>query len=46
MLCGDLDGWDERRGGEGRICIGNEEQDICIHTAGLLHCTAETSTAM
>ena len=44
MLCDDLDGWD---GGEGRG--GREVQeggDTGIHTAGSLHCTAETNTTL
>ena len=34
------------RGGEGRVCIGNEEPDIYTHIADLLHCTAASNTTV
>ena len=42
MLCDDLDGWD-------RMWSGKEVQegeDICIHIADSLHCTAEANTLL
>ena len=41
MLCDDLDGWD---GGGGREV--QEGEDIGIHIADSLHCTAETNTTL
>ena len=40
MLCDDLDGWDGGWGGR----EVQEEEDIGIHIADSLHCTAETNT--
>ena len=37
MLCDDLDGWDGGREVQ-------EREDIRIHIADSLHCTAETNT--
>ena len=42
VLCGDLDRWD---GGEGGRKV-QEGGDVCMHTAGSLHCTAETNTTL
>ena len=40
MLCDDLDQWD---GGAREV---QEGEDICIHIADSLHCTAETNTLL
>ena len=42
MLCDDLDGWDEGRGGR----EVQEGGDICLHVVGSLHCTAESNTML
>ena len=39
MFCGDLDGWD----GAG---WEKKRGDICMHTAALLHYTAETNITL
>ena len=41
VLCDDLDGWD----GGGRREV-QEGEDICIHIADSLRCTAETNTTL
>ena len=42
MLCDDLDGWD----GVGDEREVQEGEDICIHIADSLHCTAETNNTV
>ena len=42
MLCDELGGWDEGRGGR-KVQEGG---DICLHIVGSLHCIAESNTML
>ena len=44
MFSDDLDGWDGGRMGWGVGRTVQEGQDICIHIADSLHCTAVTNS--